>query len=238
MKKILTIIFAISIISKGFTSDKVLLIFKPNETLKYKIQLQPFPENALAKQLTGIYSDLSIVKISIKENNNDTLMLSYTLTVFDKKSCCNPLSYPGYFYTVGIEIENLIKPSGEFIKNESDYVTSNCILGFNLFRFKRRQSEVKKPVVFPFYFPDQEISIGESWNNIFEYVNEGKPDKILINYTLKSITSNIAYIDGYNLLGLHITSHFDIVKGCLIDFKMYFKKDSKEYLFKSFELIE
>ncbi len=227
-----------SIVSQGYTSDKVTLVFKPNEVLKYKIQLQSFPENALVKQLTGIYSDLSIVKISIKENDNDILKLSYTLTIFDKKSCCNPLSYPGYFYTVGSEIENRIKPSGEFIKNESDYVYSNCIFGFNLFRFKRKNVPNGNPIIIPIYFSEKEISIGESWNNIFEYDNEGKPDKILINYTLKSITSNIAYIDGYNLLGLHVTSHFDIVKGCLIDFKMYYKKDSKEYLFKSFELIE
>jgi len=238
MKKVLTLIFALSIIAIGYSTDKVLLVFKANETLKYKMQFQPFPDNVFANQLTGIYSDFSIVKISVKESDNNTLRLSYTFTMFDRKSCCNPLSYPGYFYTIGSEIENNIKPNGEFINNESDYISSSCIFGINLFKFKRKPSQKDKPVVIPFYFSEKEIATGESWNNKFEYFNDGKPDELFINYTLKSVTSNIAYIEGYNLSGLHITLHFDVIRGCLIDLKVYYIKDSKEYLFRSFELAE
>jgi hypothetical protein len=149
----------------------------------------------------------------------------------------NPLTYGGFFYTFDNKIENIIKPTGEFIDNQIDNTSIGCIFGFNLATINRNKSKVNKPYMIPFYFPENGVSIGTSWFNEFELSND--EDKTLtINYSLKNIINNVAYIEGKNLQGLHIISHFDIIKGCWIDFKMFQLKDSKEYLFKSYELAE
>ena len=241
MKRILTISFALLLTVKGYSTDTQLLIFKPNENLKYKIQIHPMPDEfgySVAHKLTSSISKYNIVNFTIKENDNNTYKLLFNLKMLEKKSCCNPLTYPGYFYTIDSDVENIIKPTGEFIDNLNDYISLGCIFGFNIVKLDHNRSNKGKPVIIPFYFPEKEISIGESWMCKFEFEDREKTYALFINYTLKSLTNNIAYIDGYNLDGLHITTNFDIAKGCWIDYKMYYKKDTKEYLWKSFELIK
>jgi len=240
MKKILFISFILTIATLVHSAENYSLLFKPNENLKYKIQIHPFPDEigySAAMKLTSSISEYNIVTMSIKENQNSTFKLLFNLKMLDKKSCCDPLTYPGYFYTIDNEIENTIKPTGEFIDNRSDSTSIGCIFGFNLAKFNRNTSKGIKPYIIPFYFPEKEISINTTWTNEFVLKNEGK-ETLFINYSLKSISDNIAYIEGSNLQGLHVTSHFDIIKGRWIDFKMFQVKDSKEYLFKSYELTE
>ncbi len=237
MNKIITVAFILLFFSKSYSADKHLLIFKPIENLKYKIQIQPAPESVILNKLFGAYSSNSIFKMSIKENDKNTYKVTSSLIIFNKSSCCNPLTYPGYFITTDREIENIISPTGEFIDNSNDYLSMGCIFGFNILKLNNKEKNIK-PVIIPFYFPDKEISIGESWTCKFEFDDNVNANPLFIDYTIKKVSDNIAYIDGYSLDRLHITAQFNITKGCWTNYKMFVKKDSEEYLFKSFELIE
>ena len=241
MKKLLPVIFVQLFITVSYSADRHILIFKPAKNLEYKIQFYPMPDEfgySLGEKITSSMSEYNIVKLDIRENDKNTYKLKFNLKMLNKRSCCNPLTYPGYVYTMDSNVENIIKPTGEFIENRHDYISLGCIFGFNLVKFNHNKSRKDKPVIIPFYFPEKEIGIGESWMCKFEFEDKEKTYALFINYTLKSITNNIAYIDGYNLDGLHVTSTFDITKGCWIDYRMYWEKDAKEYLWKSYELIK
>lgn len=227
--------------NNGYSDDTYLLVYKPNKLLKYKASIYPIPPEYtfLAEYLFKKISDTSILKISYAENENNNLNVKYIFHVFEKRSCCNPLSYPGFVYKINSEIENIIEPSGKFISCNKSEIKAGCIFGFNLKTWKLEEEKENKPVfIIPCYFPNDKVRIQSKWFNKYEIKDKEITDVVRIDYSIFDIDNNIASINGSIEDKILIKGDFDIINGYWVNYKIYYIKNSKEYIFKSFELIK